>query len=58
MNGFHEDRLITDVGAGNDPQAANQSSSGVTKDVSVEIRCDDDVVVLWLANQVIEHRIH
>lgn len=48
---------LTDVGAGDETQAADESSSAVGENVTVQVGGDDDVVVLGLAEELVDHGV-
>lgn len=57
MAGLTDSEAITNVGAGNETQAANKGSSTVRKDVTVEVRGDNDIVELGLAEELVDHGV-
>lgn len=48
---------LTDVGAGDETQAADEGSSAVGENVTVQVGGDDDVVVLGLAEELVDHGV-
>lgn len=48
---------LADVGAGDETQAADQSSGGVGQEVAVQVGRDNDVVVLGLEEELVEHGV-
>lgn len=50
-------KAIADIGTGNKTQASNQRSSTIREEITVQIRGNDHIVVLGLAEQLVHHRI-
>lgn len=55
--GLTDSETITDVGTGDETQAANEGSSTVREDVTVEVRGDNDIVELGLAEELVDHGV-
>lgn len=55
--GLTDGEVITDVGAGNETQAANEGSGAVREDVTVEVRGDNNIVKLGLAEELVDHGV-
>ena len=47
--------LLADVRGRHEPEAADQRGSGVREQVAIEVRRHDDVVVVWLEEELVEH---
>jgi hypothetical protein len=56
--GLTDSEVVTDVGAGDETQATNESSSTVREDVTVQVRGDNDIVVLGLAEELVDHGVN
>ena len=48
---------LADVGAGDEAERPHQGGGAIGEDVAVQIGRDDDVVVLGLAEQLVDHRV-
>ena len=57
MAGLTDSKVVTDVGTGNETQAADKGSSTVRQDVTVQVRGDNDIVVLGLAEELVNHGV-
>ena len=57
MAGLTNSEVITDVGAGNETQGANEGSGAVRQDVTVQVGGDNDIVVLGLAEELVDHGV-
>lgn len=55
--GLTDSEGITNVGTGDKTQAANKGSSTVREDVTVEVRGDNDIVELGLAEELVDHGV-
>lgn len=55
--GLADGEAITNVGTGDETQAANKGSSTVGEDVTVEVRGDNDIVELGLAEELVDHGV-
>lgn len=56
--GLTNSEVVTDVGAGDETQATNEGSSTVRKDVTVQVRGDNDIVVFGLAEELVDHGVN
>lgn len=52
------DKVLTNVGGGDQTKGSNERRSAVRQDVSVKVRRNDDIVITRLTKQLINHRIH
>lgn len=50
-------KAVTNVGAGHETQAADESGGTVGQDVSVEVRGNNHIVVLGLAEELVDHGV-
>lgn len=57
MAGLTDSEAITDISTGDETQAANEGSSTVREDVTVEVRGDNDIVELGLAEELVDHGV-
>lgn len=57
MAGLTDSEAITDVGTGDETQAANEGSSTVREDVTVEVRGDNDIVEFGLTEELVDHGV-
>ena len=57
VNRLYKTKLIANIRGRGDSQAANEGCGCVTKNISVEIRSDHNVVVLRVENQLIDHTV-
>ena len=55
--GLADSEVITNVGTGDETQAANKGSSTVGEDVTVEVGSDNDIVELGLAEELVDHGV-
>ena len=55
--GLADSEVITNVGTGDETQAANKGSSTVGEDVTVEVGGDNDIVELGLAEELVDHGV-
>ena len=52
-----DSEAITDVSARNQTQTADQGSGTIGQNVTIQVRGNDDVVVLGLAEELVDHRV-
>lgn len=50
-------KAFADVGAGDETQATDEGSGAVREDVTVQVGSDDDVVVLGLTEELVDHGV-
>lgn len=55
--GLTDGKTVTNVGAGNETQAADESGGTIRQDVSVEVRGNNHIVVLGLAEELVDHGV-
>lgn len=55
--GLTDSEAVTNVGTGDETQAANKGSSTVGEDVTVEVRGNNDIVELGLAEELVDHGV-
>lgn len=57
MAGLTDGKAFTNVGAGDETQAADEGGGTVREDVTVQVGGDDDVVVLGLTEELVDHGV-
>lgn len=57
MAGLTDGESLTDVGAGDETETADKGGGTVGEDVTVEVGSDDDVVVLRLTEELVDHGV-
>lgn len=57
MAGLTNGEAVADVSAGNKTQAADKSGSTVGQDVTVQVGGNNDIVVLGLAEELVDHGV-
>lgn len=57
MAGLANSETLADVGAGDEAQAADEGGGPVGEDVAVQVGRHDDVVVLGLAEELVDHGV-
>ncbi len=57
MAGLTDGKAVTNVGTGHETQAADESRGAIGKDVSVEVGGNDHIVVLGLAEELVDHGV-
>ena len=55
--GLTDSEAVTNVGTGDETQAANKGSSTVGEDVTVEVRGNNNIVELGLAEELVDHGV-
>lgn len=56
--GLTDSEAVTDVGTGDETQATNQGGSTVRQNVTVQVGSNDHIVVLGLAEELVDHGIN
>ena len=56
--GLTDSEVVTNVGAGDETQATNEGSGTVRENVTVQVRGDNDIVVLGLAEELVDHGVN
>ena len=55
--GLTNNEVLSDIGRWDETKRTNESGSAVRQDVSVQVGCDDDIVVLGLTEELVDHRV-
>lgn len=58
VDGLTHDKVVADIGRGDDTERADQSSRTIADDITIEVGRDDHVKRLRLAEHAVDHRIN
>lgn len=56
--GLTKSKSLANVGAGNETKRANKSSGTIRQDVAVEVRSNNNIIRLRLAEELVDHRVN
>lgn len=54
---FSHDKVVSGIHTRDEAQRSDEGGSSVGKDVSVQVRGDDYVKDVWLAEEAVDHRV-